>query len=120
MSGNLYSLLESRFPADRAKPLLLLESGAALSYGEAERGAARFAALFALLELLPGDRVAVQVEKSPEALLVYLACLRAGQLRPLQRTRPRKPLLYPFPSRPLQWNKPASPVRVERTGLFGV
>jgi len=78
MSGNLYSLLESRFPADRAKPLLLLESGAALSYGEAERGAARFAALFALLELLPGDRVAVQVEKSPEALLVYLACLRAG------------------------------------------
>ena len=63
---------------DRAKPLLLLESGAALSYGEAERGAARFAALFALLELLPGDRVAVQVEKSPEALLVYLACLRAG------------------------------------------
>src|SRR2546423_1873739 len=31
-----------------------------------------------MLELAPGDRVAVQVEKSPEALLVYLACLRAG------------------------------------------
>ena len=26
----------------------------------------------------PGDRVAVQVEKSLEALLLYLACLRAG------------------------------------------
>ena len=26
----------------------------------------------------PGDRVAVQVEKSPEAMLLYLACLRAG------------------------------------------
>lgn len=26
----------------------------------------------------PGDRVAVQVEKSPEALMLYLACLRAG------------------------------------------
>ncbi len=26
----------------------------------------------------PGDRVAVQVEKSPEAIFLYLACLRAG------------------------------------------
>jgi malonyl-CoA/methylmalonyl-CoA synthetase len=26
----------------------------------------------------PGDRVAAQVEKSPEAILLYLACLRAG------------------------------------------
>ncbi|HEX5629166.1 MAG TPA: malonyl-CoA synthase, partial [Usitatibacteraceae bacterium] len=30
------------------------------------------------LGLAPGERVAVQVEKSPEALLLYLACLRAG------------------------------------------
>ena len=28
--------------------------------------------------LKPGDRVAVQVEKSPQALMLYLACLRAG------------------------------------------
>ena len=26
----------------------------------------------------PGDRVAVQVEKTPEAVALYLACLRAG------------------------------------------
>ena len=78
MNANLYALLESRFPADRAKPLLLLPSGRTLSYAEAERGAARFAALFASRGLVPGDRLAVQVEKSPEALLVYLACLRAG------------------------------------------
>jgi len=78
VSANLYSLLESRFPADRARPLLLLESGAMVTYAQMERGAARYAALFAMLELEPGDRVAVQVEKSPEALMVYLACLRAG------------------------------------------
>jgi malonyl-CoA/methylmalonyl-CoA synthetase len=30
------------------------------------------------LGVSPGDRVAVQVEKSPEALLLYLACVRAG------------------------------------------
>jgi malonyl-CoA/methylmalonyl-CoA synthetase len=78
MSENLYSLFESRFPPDRAMPLLLLDSGAALSYGDAEAGSARYAALLASLGLAPGDRVAVQVEKSPEALLLYLGCLRAG------------------------------------------
>ncbi|HRE14543.1 MAG TPA: malonyl-CoA synthase [Usitatibacteraceae bacterium] len=78
MDENLYSIFESRFPADRGAPLLLLEGGRVLSYGEAEEGVARYASLLAGLGLEPGERVAVQVEKSPEALLVYLACLRAG------------------------------------------
>src|ERR1700694_4060415 len=77
MNRNLYALFEARFPADRSKPLLL-DGGGALSYGEAEEGSARMAALLAGLGLVAGDRVAVQVEKSPEALLLYLACLRAG------------------------------------------
>jgi malonyl-CoA/methylmalonyl-CoA synthetase len=78
MNQNLYSLFESRFPADRASPLLVLDDGRELSYGDAERTCARFASFLAGLGLAPGDRVAVQVEKSPEALLLYLACLRAG------------------------------------------
>jgi malonyl-CoA/methylmalonyl-CoA synthetase len=78
MSENLYSLFESRFPADRSQPLLLLRDGKDMSYADAEAGSARYAALFAGLGLVPGDRVAVQVEKSPEALLLYLGCLRAG------------------------------------------
>ena len=78
MDENLYTIFESRFPADRGAPLLLLDGGRTLSYAEAEEGAARYAALLAGLGLAPGDRVAVQVEKSPEALLVYLACLKAG------------------------------------------
>jgi malonyl-CoA/methylmalonyl-CoA synthetase len=75
---NLYTLFESRFPADRQAPLLLLESGAILTYADAHAESARYAALLASKGLRPGDRVAVQVEKSPEALLLYLACLRAG------------------------------------------
>ena len=75
---NLYALFESRFPADRGQPLLLLDSGKSMTYGEAHAGAARHASLLVSLGVKPGDRVAVQVEKSPEALLVYLACLRAG------------------------------------------
>jgi malonyl-CoA/methylmalonyl-CoA synthetase len=78
MNQNLYALFESRFPANRAEPLLLLEDGSAISYGQAEEGAGRYASLLASLGLKPGDRVAVQVDKSPEALLLYLGCLRAG------------------------------------------
>jgi len=78
MNENLYALFESRFPRDRSRPLLLLDDGRAISYAQAEAQSARFASLFASLGLEPGDRVAVQVGKSSEALFVYLACLRAG------------------------------------------
>jgi malonyl-CoA/methylmalonyl-CoA synthetase len=78
MNDNLYALFESRFPADRGQPLLFLEGGRECSYGEAEETCARYASFLAGLGLAPGDRVAVQVEKSPEALLLYLACLRGG------------------------------------------
>jgi malonyl-CoA/methylmalonyl-CoA synthetase len=78
MSANLYELFESRFPADRKSPLLLLDSGSVVTYAEAHATSARYARLLASRGVRPGDRVAVQVEKSPEALLLYLACLRAG------------------------------------------
>jgi malonyl-CoA/methylmalonyl-CoA synthetase len=78
MNQNLYSLFESRFPADRSQPLLILDDGTDVTYADAESGSARYAALFASLGLVPGDRIAVQVEKSSEALLLYLGCLRAG------------------------------------------
>ena len=78
MNENLYALFESRFPRDRESPLLVLEDGKTLTYAQAHAGAGRYAALFASLGLAPGDRVAVQVEKSPEALIAYLGCLRAG------------------------------------------
>ena len=35
-------------------------------------------AALASLGVKPGDRVAAQVEKSPEALFLYLGCVRAG------------------------------------------
>ena len=78
MNQNLYAIFESRFPANRDAPLLLLPDGSAVSYAQMHEGSACYAALFAGLGLAPGDRVAVQVEKSPEALIVYLGCLRAG------------------------------------------
>ena len=48
------------------------------TYGDALDISARFAAALAGWGVRPGDRVAVQVEKSIEAVMLYLACLRAG------------------------------------------
>ena len=48
------------------------------TYGEMIAFSGRLAAALVQLGVLPGDRVAVQVEKSPEALMLYLACVRAG------------------------------------------
>ena len=75
---NLYALLASRFPAEGAAPCLILSDGRQVSYAELESQSARYAALLAAAGLRPGERVAAQVEKSPEALYLYLGCLRAG------------------------------------------
>ena len=50
------------------------------TYADMLAASARFAGVLAALGVEPGDRVAVQVEKSPQAVLLYLACLRAGAI----------------------------------------
>lgn len=78
MSENLYDLLSRRFPADRSKPCFLLSDGRAVSYGDLEAGAARVAGRLAAEGVGPGDRVALQAEKSPEVIMIYLGVLKAG------------------------------------------
>ncbi len=75
---NLYDLLASRFPADRSKPCFLLSDGRAISYGELEAGAARVAGRLVAQGVAPGDRVALQAEKSAEVIMIYLGVLKAG------------------------------------------
>lgn len=76
--ANLYALFAERFPADKSACAIETPEGLYYSWDDIERASARMANLLASLELTPGARVAVQVEKSPEALLLYLATLRAG------------------------------------------
>jgi malonyl-CoA/methylmalonyl-CoA synthetase len=78
MNQNLYALLAARFPQNPDAPCLILPDGRRVSYAELESQSARYGALLAAAGLKPGDRVAAQVEKSPEALYLYLGCLRAG------------------------------------------
>jgi malonyl-CoA/methylmalonyl-CoA synthetase len=75
---NLYALLARGFPADPDAPCLILPDGRRVSYSELESQSARYANLLVEAGLAPGERVAAQVEKSPEALYLYLGCLRAG------------------------------------------
>ncbi|HKJ08111.1 MAG TPA: AMP-binding protein, partial [Gammaproteobacteria bacterium] len=75
---NIYRLFESRFPADRSRTFIETEQGVVYSYGDLAAVSGRYARTLSELGVRKGDRVAVQVDKSPEALFLYLACLRAG------------------------------------------
>ncbi len=78
MSENVYTLFTSRFPADRRAPFLELPEGRGYSYADLDTESARYARFLADRGVVSGDCVAVQVEKSPQALFLYLGCLRAG------------------------------------------
>ena len=80
MNKNLYALLASRFPQDKAATCMILGDGRVWTYGDIERASGRIANLLLALGLQPGDRVAAQVEKTPEALVLYLATIRAGMV----------------------------------------
>ncbi|HLL30210.1 MAG TPA: malonyl-CoA synthase [Allosphingosinicella sp.] len=75
---NLYTLFRSRFPADPEVPFLIKPDGTELSYSAMDSLTAALAARLVELGVTSGDRVAVQAEKSAEALLLYLATLRTG------------------------------------------
>ncbi len=75
---NLYTQLTENFPADRSQTVLETPEGRTMSYADFEAGSGRIARLLMDCGVQPGDRVAAQIEKSPEALLLYLAVLRCG------------------------------------------
>ncbi len=77
-NANLYALFRSRFPADLDDCWLETADGRYYSWRDLERGSAKIANLLASLKLPAGSRIAVQVEKSAEALMLYLATVRAG------------------------------------------
>ncbi|TSE30138.1 Long-chain-fatty-acid--CoA ligase [Tepidimonas thermarum] len=75
---NLYSLFQQTFSQQPDAVAVETEDGRTWTFGELEAHSARMANWLTTLGLQPGDRVMVQVEKSVPALVLYLACLRAG------------------------------------------
>ncbi|HMM08693.1 MAG TPA: malonyl-CoA synthase, partial [Paracoccus solventivorans] len=76
MTNPLYDALIAP-QIDRAAPLLLTD-GAEISGAGFAAMAHRFAHALVVLGLEPGDRMAVQIQKSPAALALYGAALAAG------------------------------------------
>jgi malonyl-CoA/methylmalonyl-CoA synthetase len=77
-SANFYRLIEQRMPADRSTACLRVPGAGDVSWHELHQGAGRIATLLAGLRRAPGSRLVAQVDKSPEALMLYLATLRCG------------------------------------------
>jgi malonyl-CoA/methylmalonyl-CoA synthetase len=75
---NLYEQYRAGFPTDGLAVLLQTSDGTVYTYADAQRESARLANYLVGLGATPGDRITVQVDKSPSVLWLYLACLRAG------------------------------------------
>jgi len=75
---NLYTHFRTQFQLHAEDELLRTGDDLLLSYADVDRRSAAITSLLSDLGIEPGDRVSVQVEKSPEALCLYLACLRGG------------------------------------------
>ncbi|MEX6505450.1 malonyl-CoA synthase [Jiella sp. M17.18] len=78
MTNTLFDALLAAGRRDLSRRFALLPDGRDYSYEAVEAVSARFANVLTKLGLQPGDRVAVQVEKSIEALMLYLGTVRAG------------------------------------------
>lgn len=78
MANPLYERLFGRHAGSAAPFLHIPGRAAPLSHGAFVDMAERMAAGLAAAGLKPGDRLAVQLDKSPHMLAVYAACARAG------------------------------------------
>lgn len=69
-----------QFHAQQCPERLFLETsdGRRLSYADMQALVERLAGALLQLRVAPGDRVVAQIEKSPEAVALYLACLKVG------------------------------------------
>ena len=76
-SANLFDLIAARAPHPD-KLALETRDATALTYGELFKRSAQAANALVALGVKPGDRVAAQIEKSTDMIVVALACLRAG------------------------------------------
>lgn len=77
-NNNLFAALRAAFPKDLDAVAVETDNGLHYSWRDMDRSTAMIANLLKSLDLPEGARIAVQVEKSVEAMMLYLATLRAG------------------------------------------
>ena len=77
---NLFAALRAAFPARLDDIAVETDNGLCYSWRDLDRASAMMANLLVQLDIPPASRIAVQVEKSVEAMILYLATLRAGHV----------------------------------------
>ncbi|APW37691.1 malonyl-CoA synthase [Rhodoferax koreense] len=77
-NANLFAALRAAFPQDIDSVAVETDLGLRYTWRDIDRATAMMANLLGSLGLPAGARIAVQVEKSVEAMVLYLATLRAG------------------------------------------
>ena len=80
MNANLFLALRLGFPQDLDSIAIETDQGLRYSWRDLDRASAMLANWLGSLDLPLGSRIAVQVDKSVEALMLYLATLRAGHV----------------------------------------
>lgn len=80
MVATIFDLFEQSCRTYGDKPLFERPNSSATTYGAALGQVRRIAGALVEIGVRPGDRVAAQVDKSPEAVLLYLACLQTGAI----------------------------------------
>jgi malonyl-CoA/methylmalonyl-CoA synthetase len=77
---NFFAALRAAFPRDLDAAAVETDNGLVYSWRDLDRATAMIANLLQSLRLPPASRIAVQVEKSVEGMMLYLATLRAGHI----------------------------------------
>ena len=78
MNTSLFTAFEASFRNAGKRPAFRRSDGRVTTYSDLERETERLAQALRTDGVMPGDRVAVQVEKSVENVSLYLACLKVG------------------------------------------
>ena len=79
INKNLYTYFEQKFLKYSNRSFLISDHGT-LKYNEIHTETGRYVSMFTKMQINKGDRIVVQVEKSIESVLLYLACLRYGAI----------------------------------------
>ena len=77
-NANVFALFEAAATAHTDRPFLIVEGEMLLTYGGMLAETGRATAWLRSIGVQQGQRAVVQAHKSPAAVILYLACLRAG------------------------------------------
>lgn len=80
MTNHFFQKIRTVARDRETEPFLETSAGGTFSYADMIALSGRYAHALSGLGLKPGDRLAAQVEKSPQALMLYLGAIRAGAI----------------------------------------